>query len=207
MLKSFFFDIYLLIFNFSFYLVFLILLISSCLLYLDLRKKFIFFIFTIVLFSIYGFLFDLDGIFLIFLTAEFTIFLLLLMTYTQLYNNYNFLISQNYLYPVIFFLIILLHYTPVTFFFGFISYYKTLTNIVSGDFYILYYFLFEQVPIITIILILIISFFSLFFIIMYFSLKLVKSFLIKNSKYIYILRKQNLIKQTLFLNKIYTFQI
>ncbi len=206
MLKSFFFDIYLLIFNFSFYLVFFMLLSSSCLLYFDLRKKFIFFIITIILFSIFGFLFDLDGIFLIFLTAEFTIFLLLLMTYTQLYNNYSFLKSQIYFYPIIFFFIILLQATPVSFFFGFTSYYKTLTNIVSGDFYILYYFLFDQVPVITIILILIISFFSLFFITMYFSLKLVKSFLIKNFKYIYFLRKQNLIKQTLFLNKVYTFQ-
>ena len=206
MLKSFFFNMYLLIFNFSFYLVFFILLVSSCLLYFDLRKKFIFFLFVLILFSMFGFLLDLDGIFLIFLTAEFTIFLLLLMTYTQLYNNYNFLISRNYFYPVIFFFITLLQYTPVTVFYMFTSYYKALTNIVSGDFFILYYFLFEQAPIITIILILIISFFSLFFIAMYFSLKLVKNFLIKNSKYVYFLRKQNLTKQTLFLNKAYTFQ-
>lgn len=197
---------YLLISNFSFYLSILIFITSISLIYFDLRKKFILFILTVILFCMLGFLFDLDGIFLIFLVAELTIFLLLLMTYTQLYNNYRFITSQSISYYTLLLLIIFLQYTPYSTFYSYTTYYNTLNNIVSGDFYILYYLLFEQLPVITLIVVLIITFFSLFFIIMYFSLKLVKNFSLKKIKNIYFLRKQVLTKQTKFLNKIYTFQ-
>ncbi len=206
MLKSFFFNIYLLTFNFSFYLSSLILVVSYSLLNVDLRRKFIFFLLTILLFSIFGFLFDLDGIFLIFLTAEFTIFLIFLMAYTQLYSNYTFLRTKLKYFGVISFSITPFIYSSIPNFYYFTSYYTTLNSVVSGDFFILYYFLFDQIPFITICLILIISLFSLFFIIMYFSLKLVKMSLFTNYKYIHILRKQLMIKQTTFNNKLYTFQ-
>lgn len=206
LLKTFFFNLYLVIFNFSFYLFIFIYIWSFFLLFTDLRRKFLSFLFVIILFSILGFLFNLDGIFLIFLTAEFTIFLILIMTFTQLYSNYSFLVNNCYKFIFIFILFIPLLYSIDSSFYLFQSYYSSTVSIISSDFYILFYFLFEQFPLITILVILIISFFSLFFILMYFSLKLVKSFSYKNFKTNYWLRKQILTKQVNFKSKLYTFQ-
>lgn len=207
MLKTVFFNIYLLSLNLSFYLFLSISFWSIFLLFSDLRKKFISFILVVFLFSVFGFLHDLDGIFIIFLIAEFTIFLVFLMSYTQLYSNYSF-VSSNLNISILLIVIIgvLLNYNVTNSFHFYYSYYNSLNYIVSSDFYILYYLLFDQMPVLTLVVIFIISFFSLFFIIMYFSLKLVKSFSKLNYKNLYWLRKQSLLKQTTFSNKIYTFQ-
>jgi hypothetical protein len=150
---------------------------------------------------------DLDGIFLVFITAEFTIFLLFLMTYLQLYSNYNFTITKLNFWPlVIFFGLFIVNYSPLNSFYHYNSFYKTINHVVSSDFYILYYFLFEKLPLLVIILTVVISLFSLFFIVMYFSMKLVKLESQKNIKNLYFLRKQVLVKQTTFSSKLYTFQ-
>ena len=207
MLKTFFFTIYLLSFNLSFYLFLSITFWSIFLLVSDLRKKFISFILVVFLFSVFGFVHDLDGIFVIFLIAEFTIFLVFLMSYTQLYSSYSFISSKIRVSSIIVIVIaILFNYNSTNSFYFYSSYYNSLNSIISSDFYILYHLLFDQMPVLTLIVILIISFFSLFFIIMYFSLKLVKSFSKINYKNVYWLRKQSLLKQTTFLNKLYTFQ-
>ena len=207
MLKTVFFNIYLLSLNLSFYLFLSIMFWSIFLLFSDLRKKFISFILVIFLFSVFGFLHDLDGIFIIFLIAEFTIFLVFLMSYTQLYFNYSFVTSKlNTSILLIVIIGVLFNYNISNSFHFYHSYYNSLNYIISSDFYILYYLLFDQMPVLTLVVIFIISFFSLFFIIMYFSLKLVKSFSKLNYKNIYWLRKQSLVKQTTFLNKLYTFQ-
>lgn len=206
MLKTIFFSIYSLISNLSFYLVIALTLISLNFLAATLRKKFILFILVVIAFSIWGFIFDLDGIFLVFLTAEFTIFLLLLMTYLQLYSNYTFLSPQISYYlsiPILFYFFVFNHSNS---FYTYTSFYKALNHFVSSDFFILYYFLFEKMPILVIFLTLIISFFSLFFIIMYFSLKLTKLKSQKASKSLHFLRKQLLTKQANFSSKLYTFQ-
>lgn len=144
---------------------------------------------------------------LVFLTAEFTIFLLLLMTYLQLYSNYTFIANKlKFKYLIFFFIFVVCAFQPQNYFYFYTSYYKSLAHIVSSDFYILYYFLFEKLPLLVVLLTLIISFFSLFFIIMYFSLKLVKLANSKDVKNLHFLRKQVLLKQTSFSNKIYTFQ-
>lgn len=195
------------IFNFSFYLFLMIVFASFFLLFSSLRNKFIFFLLSIVLYSIWGFLFDLDGIILVFLTAEFTIFLLFLMTYIQLYSNFNFISSANwYAGFLIFFFIIPCIYEPLYVNYAFVSFYRAVNHVVSSDFYILYYFLFEKLPVLVVFLTLIISFFSLFFIVMYYSLKLVKVAEHKSLKNIYYLRKQTLTKQTNFNSRAYTFQ-
>lgn len=207
MLKSFFFNLYLLIFNFSFYLFLLISLVSFFLLFSTLRRKFIFFLLSIILYSIWGFLLDLDGIILVFLTAEFTIFLLFLMTYIQLYSNYTFTEEAHSLWNLLpLFLLVPAVYQPLYTNYALTSFYKAINHIVSSDFYILYYFLFEKLPVLVVFLTLLISFFSLFFILMYYSLKLVKLAAQKNLKNVYYLRKQTLVKQTAFNTRAYTFQ-
>lgn len=207
LLKNLFFDIYLISTNFSFYLGLGLSLTSYCLLFSSLRRKFTVFILTTVIFSMWGFLHNLDGMMLVLLTAEFTILLLLIMTYIQLYANYNFLTTSFNKYVLIFYIIISLLYSgDNNCFFFYTSFYKSLNHIVASDFYILYYFLFERFPLLVVLLTLIISFFSLFFIILYFNLKSIKLKENKGLKSLFFLRKQNLFKQTNFNNKLYTFQ-
>lgn len=144
---------------------------------------------------------------LVLLTAEFTIVLLFLMTYIQLYSNYSFIkLEVNYRILIVFFSLLLVFYQPLNNFYFYTCFYKAINHIVSSDFYILYYFLFEKLPVLVILMTLVISFFSLFFIVVYYSLKLTKLDTNKHLKNLYFLRKQNLAKQTGFKSKVYTFQ-
>lgn len=195
------------LFNFSFYLMLSILVISVFMLFATLRKRFFFFIITVIFFSMWGFMLDLDGMMLVLLTAEFTIVLLFLMTYVQLYSNFEFVVNTSKLpYLVIFFILLPFSYNPAHSLNFYVNYYTSINHIVASDFFILYYFLFEKLPVLVILMTLVISFFSLFFIIVYYSLKLAKNTEKQNSKNLYFLRKQILVKQTNFNNRLYTFQ-
>ena len=207
LIKNFFFNLYILSSNLSFYLFLAIVFTSYLLLITSLRNKFFLFVMVTILYSIWGFFMNLDGMMLILLITEFTIVLLFLMTYIQLYSNYSFLQNSKLLTPVFLVLVVvLISYSPLSNYYNHISYYNHLSQIVSSDFFILYHFLFDKLPLLIIFITLIISFFSLFFIIFYFNLKLVKLQAHSVLKSIYFLRKQNLIKQTNFKNKTYTFQ-
>lgn len=195
------------LFNFSFYLMLSILVISVFMLFATLRKRFFFFIITVIFFSMWGFMLDLDGMMLVLLTAEFTIVLLFLMTYVQLYSNFEFVVNTSKLpYLVIFFILLPFSYNPAHSLNFYVNYYTSINHIVASDFFILYYFLFEKLPVLVILMTLVISFFSLFFIIVYYNLKLAKNTEKQNSKNLYFLRKQILVKQTNFNNRLYTFQ-
>lgn len=195
------------LFNFSFYLMLSILVISVFMLFATLRKRFFFFIITVIFFSMWGFMLDLDGMMLVLLTAEFTIVLLFLMTYVQLYSNFEFVVNTSKLpYLVIFFMLLPLSYNPAHSLNFYVNYYTSINHIVASDFFILYYFLFEKLPVLVILMTLVISFFSLFFIIVYYNLKFAKNTEKQNSKNLYFLRKQILVKQTNFNNRLYTFQ-
>jgi hypothetical protein len=193
-------------FNFSFYIMVLLVVISSSMLFSSLRRRFFLFILSVVVFSIWGFLLDLDGMMLVLLTAEFTIILLFLMTYIQLYSNYEF-VSNNSGYTVCSFLALApLFYTPLYSFNVFNNFYSSVAHVVSSDFFILYYLLFDKLPTLVILMTLVISFFSLFFIIIYFNLKYTKNSKKTQIKNLFFLRKQILIKQTNFNSRLYTFQ-
>lgn len=195
------------LFNFSFYLLVLMLVISVFMLFATLRKRFFFFILTVIVFSMWGFMLDLDGMMLVLLTAEFTIVLLFLMTYVQLYSNFEFTVNTpNMYYLVTFFLFLPITYNPLYTMYFYTSYYSAVNHVVASDFFILYYFLFDKLPILVILMTLVISFFSLFFIIVYYNLKFAKNVQKQDSKNLYFLRKQVLIKQTSFSNRLYTFQ-
>lgn len=143
---------------------------------------------------------------LVLLTAEFTIILLFLMTYIQLYSNYEF-VSNNSGYTVCSFLALApLFYKPLYSFNVFNNFYSSVAHVVSSDFFILYYLLFDKLPTLVILMTLVISFFSLFFIIIYFNLKYTKNSKKTQIKNLFFLRKQILIKQTNFNSRLYTFQ-
>lgn len=207
MVKTFFFNLYTMLFNFSFYLTILLVIISVSMLFSTLRRRFFFFILTVIIFSIWGFMLDLDGMMLVLLTAEFTIVLLFLMTYIQLYSNYQFLSSKKmYYFIYLFFILLPTLYTPLYTFNFYSNFYNAINHIVASDFFILYYFLFDKLPVLVILMTLVISFFSLFFIIVYYNLKFTKNSKAKEVKNLYFLRKQILVKQTNFNNRLYTFQ-
>ena len=156
------------LFNFSFYLMLSILVISVFMLFATLRKRFFFFIITVIFFSMWGFMLDLDGMMLVLLTAEFTIVLLFLMTYVQLYSNFEFVVNTSKLpYLVIFFILLPFSYNPAHSLNFYVNYYTSINHIVASDFFILYYFLFEKLPVLVILMTLVISFFSLFFMFFY----------------------------------------
>lgn len=193
-------------FNFSFYIMLILIVISSGMLFASLRRRFFLFILAVIVFSVWGFLLDLDGMMLVLLTAEFTIVLLFLMTYIQLYSNYEFVSKGNKYTVLILFMFTPMFYTPLYSFNVFINFYSSVSHVVSSDFFILYYFLFDKLPTLVILMTLIISFFSLFFIIIYFNLKYTKNSKKTQVKNLFFLRKQVLIKQTNFNSRLYTFQ-
>lgn len=194
-------------FNFSFYLLLTLVLVAVIMLFASLRKRFFFFILLVIIFSVWGFLLDLDGMMLVLLTAEFTIVLLFLMTYIQLYSNYQF-INNGISYKFLLLLLppLVICYTPLYSFSFYSNYYTSINHIVASDFFILYYFLFDKLPSLVILMTLIISFFSLFFIVLYFNLKFTKNLKALGTKNLYFLRKQTLVKQTSFNTRLYTFQ-
>lgn len=144
---------------------------------------------------------------LILLTAEFTIFLLFLMTYTQLYNNFSFLVNNfKPKWVILLFIIFIINKSSYHTTLYYTNFYTSLTYLISSDFFILYYLLFDKLPIVTIIVTLVIGLFSLFFIALYFNMKLIKLTSHLKLKNIFFLRKQNILKQTNFKNSLYTFQ-
>ena len=86
------------------------------------------------------------------------------------------------------------------------SYYDYTYYIKSNDFFIFFYFFFYKFFEVTALLILIISFFSIYFILLYFTLKLLNFNYFSTIKSMKFLRKQNLQKQVIFKNTLRFFQ-
>jgi hypothetical protein len=207
LLKTFFFNSFLASINILSYLALTIFWASYYLISSSLRNKFFWFFITVILFSIWGFVFNLDGMILVLMTAEFTILLILIMTYLQLYSYFSFFKSETDATVLTILSLICLSFSSSSeHFFYYTSYYKLINHIVASDFYILYHFLFNKNPLLVVFLTLIISFFSLFFILLYFNLKLSKLNIVQQLSSILFLRKQILIKQTTFLAIALNFQ-
>lgn len=175
---------------------------------LNIRDKLLYFICVCYLFSIWGYCYGLDGLFLIFLITELTVFLLLVMSYTYIYSNLSFFNkTPNYLVPLLLVLTFLLlpHYN-LMFSLSFNDIHSYLYQIVSSDFFFIFYFLFNSNGLVTVLLTLIIGLYSLFFILVYFSLKSVKFSLFNRNLNLSLLRKQSILKQYKGLSSLFIFQ-
>lgn len=174
----------------------------------SLRHKFPFFLLLLFFFSIWGFLYNLDGMILILLITEFTVFLLFLMTYTQLYSNFQFTTKNSLtsIYFLVFYICIIWKFNSHHFILNYVSYYNDLTVVIAADFFILYFVLFDKLHLVVLFIILIIGLFSLFFILIYFNLKIIKYQHHTKLNTVYFLRKQSLVKQTNFKSNLFTFQ-
>lgn len=199
-------NLYTLSANITFYLLIIFFFITHKFLSTNLRNKVIYFIATIVGSCLWGFFFNLDGLMLILITTELTAILLLIMTYTQLLLNITFTKPAKFI--GLFYLVFLVAINTKTSLVGyvFVNYYCGLSEIIATDFFILYQILFTDFIEITGLLILIISFFSIFFILLYFNLKLSKTISAGKNSQIFCLRKQVVQKQTKFNTKLAIFQ-
>lgn len=207
-LKTFFFNLYLLESNVTFSLVLALTAFTYSFITTSLRHKFFFFLLLLFFFSIWGFLYNLDGMILILLITEFTVFLLFLMTYTQLYSNFQFTTKKplTSIYFLVFYLYIIWGFNSHNFTLSYVSYYNDLTAVIAADFFILYFVLFDKLPLVVLFIVLIIGLFSLFFILIYFNLKIIKYQHHIKLNTVYFLRKQRLVKQTNFKSNLFTFQ-
>lgn len=207
LIKNILIQLFSLITNINFYLISILVLNSYLLLFTSLRKKFPYFILTTIVISLLGFLINLDGMMLIFLITEFTVMLLFFMTYVQLYSNFTFFFkSIKHWWLLLLTLLAFVLVSKVNLTLYFLSYYKFQFHYVSSDFFILYFILFLKLSPVVVFITLILTFFSLFFILLYFNLKLVKNNQTIKNKTNYFLRKQHLTKQNTFTNELKSFQ-
>lgn len=171
---------------------------------INIRKKFFFFLVLFFFFFILGLYYSLDGIIFLFIISEFSVLLIFITMFSQLYSysKKNIKYTSHY----IFFILLALNYkfydTNIISYDNFYSFY----NIQLNDFYYFYNYFFEKQILVTFLIIFIITFYSIFFILLYFNLK--KKQNIEQTKYkqINILRKQNILHQSNYNTKVRNFK-
>lgn len=145
--------------------------------------------------SCWGFFFSLESFVFLILLAELLIILLFIILYLtiQFFTLRN---SKNNKYKYLFILIFAgFLLTGVVNNFNLINhyvYYNNLGKLTSDDFFIFFYYFFYYYSLIVYLVGIILTLFSIFFIIFYFSCKLYLVSIHQFKKRIYILRKQNL---------------
>jgi hypothetical protein len=192
--------------NASTYLLLIFFFITCKFLWSTFRNKLIYFLLGILSSSLWGFFCSLDGLVLILITTELTAILLLVMTYTKILTIIT--LHKSYKATALIYLPLIVFFStkPLTLSYSFTSYYCLVSEIIASDFFILYNILFTDFVQITLLLIIIISVFSIFFILLYFNLKLSKAESFSKNLQKFCLRKQTMQKQTKFNAKLSTFQ-
>lgn len=161
---------------------------------IDTRKKFFLFLLIFLIFLFIGFYYNLDGIIMLFAVSELSVLLIFITMYSQIYSysKKNKKISSILIFITLiiinfqYFEISLLNYK------SFYSFY----NITLNDFYYIYNFYFEKQILLTIIVLFIITLYSIFFILLYFNLKKKQNIEQSKISQINLLRKQNILRQS-----------
>lgn len=170
----------------------------------NIRIKFFLFIINIFILVGIGVFYNLDGMVMLFFMSELVVVLIFITIFSQLYSFYKQKYSNNIRY--VWFIIIPLvynHYEP-----SLIQYknYYNFYNITLNDFYYIYNCYFEKQIILTILTVFLLTFYSLFFIFLFYSLKQKSNLDKYKKKQVSLLRKQNLIHQTNYNAKIRVFK-
>jgi hypothetical protein len=179
-------------------------LINNFFIETNIRKKF--FLFLIIFFSFIciGLYYNLDGIILLFVISELSILLIFITMFSQLYS-YN-KKTNKIVSNIFFYILILINFNyydiKILNYNNFYSYY----NINLNDFYYIYNFYFEKQILLTILIIFIISLYSIFFILLYFNIKKKQNIEQNKTKQINILRKQSILHQSNYNTTIRNFQ-
>ena len=170
----------------------------------NIRKKFFLFLVLFFFFFILGLYYNLDGIIFLFVISEFSVILIFITMFSQLYSYSKKNIKYSSYY--IFFILLYLNYTFYdTSLVNYDNFY-TFYNIQLNDFYYFYNYFFEKQILVTFLIIFIITFYSIFFILLYFNLKKKQNIEQKKIKQLNILRKQNILHQSNYTTKIRTFK-
>lgn len=153
---------------------------------------------------ILGLYYNLDGIIMLFVISELSVLLVFITMFSQLYSYNTKAVKIN---SILF--LILLCFLNYSFFnanlIKYVNFYE-FYNITLNDFYYIYNYYFEKQVIVTILIMFIITIYSVVFILFYFNIK--KKSNLENSKYkqITLLRKQNLLHQSNYSTQTRTFQ-
>lgn len=156
------------------------------------------------IFSSISFYYQLDGIILLFLLSELSVFLIFLVLYSQIYSFVNRVFKNKYKVITYVFLLTIFNYseTPLILHANF---YAT-HNIVYNDFFVIYEYFFENQILITFLILLIITVYSVFFIHMYFIVQKKNNKEQKKINKLTLLRKQNILHQSNYNSSIKNFQ-
>lgn len=170
----------------------------------NVRNKFFLFLVNLLIFIGIGLFYNLDGLVMIFFISELTIILIFIILFSQIYNHYK----QKYTnFKFIFAaLIVMMNYNyyevGVTSYKNFYIY----SNIVLNDFYYIYNSYFEKQILLTVFTLLIITLYSIFFILLHYLLKQSLYSESRKKRSLFLLRKQNLIHQNNYNTKIRLFK-
>lgn len=170
----------------------------------NIRKKFFLFLLLFIFFFFIGLYYNLDGIIFLFVISEFSVLLIFITMFSQLYSysKKNIKYSSYFIFILLVFLNYQFYDTTIISYENFYSFY----NIQLNDFYYFYNYFFEKQILVTFLIIFIITFYSIFFILLYFNLKKKQNIEQKKSKQLNILRKQNILHQSNYNTKIRTFK-
>jgi len=168
------------------------------------RKKFLSFLVIFILFIILGLFFSLDGIILLFVISEFVVLLIFLIIFSQL-TSFSTQTPKKKSFLSILFLTLLNFFTYDTNVLLYKSFYSQQSYQLNDFFYFFNYY-FEKQALLTVFIIILITIYSLFFIILYFMLKTIHNSEVNKKAKISTLRKQNLLKQSVYSTKTRFFQ-
>ena len=190
--------------GYLFLFILFIFIINKFLFQTQIRIKFILLLILLILFSSISIFYNFDGLTMMFLVSELSVILIFIVMFSQLYTfNYEKTKEFN-LYLILLVIIFNINYYDISI----ISYknYYNYNQILINDFFYIYNLYFEKQILLTFITTIIITVYSIFFILLYYSLRgklLSKNVLTKN---LYLLRKQNIIHQSNYNTKIRFFK-
>ena len=170
----------------------------------NVRNKFFLFLVNLLIFIGIGLFYNLDGLVMIFFISELTIILIFVILFSQIYSHYK----QKYTnFKFIFAILIVImncgyYEVGIT---GYKNFY-VYSNIVLNDFYYIYNSYFEKQILLTVFTLLIITLYSIFFILLHYLLKQSLYSESKKRRGLFLLRKQNLIHQNNYNTKIRLFK-
>jgi hypothetical protein len=194
------------LFNIVYITLFLILLfiLNQFLIETNIRKKFFLFLVIFFIFMVIGLYYNLDGIIMLFVISELSVLLIFITMFSQLYsfNTKSMRINSMLFVVILFFLNYSFFNSNLIKYGNFYEFY----NITLNDFYYIYNYYFEKQIFVTILIMFIITIYSIVFILFYFNIK--KKSNIEHVKYkqINLLRKQNLLHQSNYSSQTRTFQ-
>lgn len=177
---------------------------------ISIRLKFLSFFFLICWAGIFGFYYNFDGIIFILLLTEFTLLFVFLLLFTRLTISVEVkhLPALTFIYCLI--LSLVFYYVffqqPLLFTMVKTIYSIFTTYIISSDFFIFFYFFFYSYPLLVVLLAVLLGLFSIFFIFIYFNIKVLGLVTYQKTLTTKILRKQQLVHQSAYIPSLRTFQ-